>query len=82
MRGVGGAIGLRGLDRTQTARLLANGRSVESRDVAALGDRGISEHDVTDDFVVVLHGVGEAQGQLVKVIRCRHRLDHASVLIR
>jgi len=53
----------------EAPRLLPNSGTVQPRRAAALGDGFIGEQDAPDDLIVVLHGVGEAQGQLLERLR-------------
>ena len=56
----------------EAVRLLGDGSAIQPRLPAALSDGLIREEDAADDLVFVLHRVGEAQGQLLEVLRGRH----------
>jgi hypothetical protein len=66
----------------EATRLLRDSGAVHAGLPAPLGDGLIREEDVADDLIVVLHRVGEAQGQLLKALGGRHDAEHASVTRR
>jgi len=56
----------------EASRFGGDGGAVLACLPAAFGDGLICEEDAADDLVVVLHGVREAQGQLLKALGSRH----------
>src|SRR5947209_1231505 len=52
--------------------LLADGVAIDTGDSAPFGDTLVHKHDAADDLVVMLNRVGETQGELLKLLRCRH----------
>jgi hypothetical protein len=61
----------------EAACFFAHGLTVQPGSAAALRDADISQHDVADDLVIVLHRVGEAQSQLMEILWHRHSVAGA-----
>jgi hypothetical protein len=56
----------------KASRFCGDGGAIQPRLPAAFGDGLVRQEDAADDLIVVLHGVGKAQRQLLELLGSRH----------